>query len=84
MRVLGAALLLLGAAVPLAAASAQTTPSQATPAEKGQARAAIEAAARTELADKQVPSIAIALVDRNGVIWSSGWGMGGATVTSYG
>ena len=75
MRALGAALLLLGAATaPLAAASAQTTASQAAPAENGQARAAIEAAVRAELADKQPPSIAIALVDRNGVIWSSGWG----------
>lgn len=73
MRSAGVALLLLGAAAtPLAAAEAQAAQpavSQAT-----QARVAIDAAARAELADKQLPSIAIALVDKSGVIWSSAWG----------
>lgn len=72
MRALGVALLLLGAAAPLQTAAAQVASQQA---ELQKARAAIEAAARAELADKQAPSIAIALVNRDGLIWSSAWGM---------
>ncbi|WP_404713942.1 serine hydrolase [Sphingomonas sp. MMS24-J13] len=34
----------------------------------------IAAAARWEIETKAVPSIAIALVDRNGVVWSQAWG----------
>ena len=36
--------------------------------------AAIGAAAQWELKEKAVPSIAIALVDRGGVVWSQAWG----------
>lgn len=35
---------------------------------------AIATAAQAEIADKGVPSIAVALVDRGGVIWSGAWG----------
>ncbi|WP_182912073.1 serine hydrolase [Sphingomonas cavernae] len=34
----------------------------------------IAAAAQSEVADKALPSVAIALVDRTGVIWSNAWG----------
>lgn len=72
MRALWVALLLAGAAQP---ALAQTASTQSiAPAELAQATAAIEAAAQAELADKQIPSIAIALVDRNGVVWSKAFG----------
>ncbi|WP_419816590.1 serine hydrolase [Glacieibacterium sp.] len=35
---------------------------------------AVAAAAQAEISDKAIPSIAIALVDRSGVIWSGAWG----------
>jgi len=37
-------------------------------------QAAMEVAARAERDDKQIPSIAVAIVDRNGIVWSSAWG----------
>lgn len=39
--------------------------------------AALEAAARAELEYKEVPSIALAIVDRSGILWSGAWGNGG-------
>ncbi|WP_199554762.1 serine hydrolase [Sandaracinobacteroides hominis] len=72
MRAIWAALLLAGAA-PQALAQPATTPTIA-PVALAQATAAIEAAAQAELADKQIPSIAIALIDRNGTICSKAWG----------
>lgn len=36
--------------------------------------ASVEAAAKSEIADKGVPSISVALVDRSGVLWSGAWG----------
>lgn len=41
----------------------------------------IAAAAQAELADKVLPSVAIALVDRKGVIWSNAWGFADAART---
>jgi CubicO group peptidase (beta-lactamase class C family)/D-alanyl-D-alanine dipeptidase len=36
--------------------------------------AALQAAARAELDDKKVPSIALAVFDRSGILWSGAWG----------
>jgi CubicO group peptidase (beta-lactamase class C family)/D-alanyl-D-alanine dipeptidase len=47
-----------------------TTAVQAAPPPTG----AIAKAARWEMAAKAIPSIAIALVDRNGIVWSQAWG----------
>ncbi|WEK42897.1 MAG: serine hydrolase [Candidatus Sphingomonas colombiensis] len=41
--------------------------------------ARITAAAQAEIADKQIPSIAIALIDRRGIIWQQMWSGGGDT-----
>ena len=43
--------------------------------------ARIAEVAATEIADKHVPSIAVALVDRSGVIWSGAWGSSDAART---
>lgn len=42
------------------------------------AEAAIAAAVQAEMSTKAVPSIAVALVDRNGLIWSQAWGFADA------
>lgn len=49
-------------------------PAAAQPAELAPVAASVEAAAQAELADKEIPSIAVALVDRSGVVWSRAWG----------
>ncbi|MDO9363817.1 MAG: serine hydrolase domain-containing protein, partial [Sphingopyxis sp.] len=43
-----------------------------------EAEAAIAAAVQAEMSAKQVPSIAVALVDRDGLIWSKAWGFADA------
>lgn len=43
----------------------------------------VAAAAQAEVADKQTPSIAIALVDRSGVVWQQAWGEAGAVDALY-
>lgn len=62
------ALLLTGAAMPGPAWS--QAPARLSPA----VPAALDAAVRGELGQKAIPSLAIALVDRSGVLWSGGWG----------
>ena len=59
---------LLGAALVCAA------PAAAQPAELAAVTRSVEAAAQAELADKEIPSIAVALIDRSGVVWSRAWG----------
>lgn len=49
-------------------------PAAAQPAELAPVTASVAAAAQAELADKEIPSIAVALVDRGGVVWSRAWG----------
>ncbi|MES2056766.1 MAG: serine hydrolase [Pseudomonadota bacterium] len=62
-------------------AAAQSSP-VATPAPAIAAAArSIDAAASAELKDKAIPSIAVALVDRTGVIWSAAWGSADAAGT---
>ncbi|TPE60554.1 serine hydrolase [Sandaracinobacter neustonicus] len=73
MRGLCVALLLGGGAAP-ALAGAEPPAAAVAPAALAQAIASIDAAARAELQDKQVPSIAIAIVDRNGPLWAGAWG----------
>lgn len=41
----------------------------------------VDQTARAELASKQIPSIAMAVVDRTGVIWSASWGHADAART---
>lgn len=53
-------------------------PAPAIEAATARVAAAVAAAAQAEVADKGVPSIAVALVDRGGVIWSGAWGSGDA------
>jgi len=57
---------LLVAALVCAAPAAAQLPAPVT--------AAVDAAAQAELADKEIPSIAVALIDRGGVVWSRAWG----------
>lgn len=61
----------LRAAAPERAPSA---PSAASVPALAAVAARIDAAAAAEVEDKAVPSIALALVDRSGVIWSGAWG----------
>jgi CubicO group peptidase (beta-lactamase class C family) len=63
------ALLMAGAAMP-SLARAQTPAGKVSPA----TLAALDAAAKNELEQKAIPSLAIALVDRSGVLWAGGWG----------
>lgn len=49
-------------------------PAAAQPAELAPVTASVAAAAQAELADKDIPSIAVALVDRSGIVWSRAWG----------
>jgi len=58
----------------LVAALVCAAPAAAQPAELAAVTRSVEAAAQAELADKEIPSIAIALVDRSGVVWSRAWG----------
>lgn len=58
-------------AVMLCTASA---PAAAQSADVQAAARAVEAAVQAELADKALPSMAVALVDRSGVVWSGAWG----------
>ena len=44
------------------------------PAELVPVTASVEAAAQAALADKEIPSIAVALIDRSGTVWSRAWG----------
>ncbi|PZU51319.1 MAG: serine hydrolase [Sphingomonas sp.] len=80
------ALLLLGAAAGLPtavqAAPAQVSQTQVSQSKLVPAIAAVEAAAQAELADKQVPSIAIAVVGRNGILWSGAFGHSDAAGSS--
>lgn len=62
------ALLMAGATMPTLAWS--QAPAKVSPG----VLAALDAAARIELEQKAIPSIAIALVDRSGVLWAGGWG----------
>lgn len=74
MRALGAALLLAGAvaATPIFARSPTAPASSST--SFTQVTAAVDGAARAELADKKLPSVAIALFDKSGILWSGAWG----------
>jgi len=45
------------------------------------AEAAIAAAVQAEMSAKAVPSVAVALVDRNGLIWSQAWGFATSIVS---
>ena len=58
-------------------AMAATAPAPAT----ADAARNIAAAANAEISDKAIPSIAVALVDRTGVIWSGAWGNADAAGT---
>lgn len=76
MRVLLAAAA-IAIAMPQGVAAAAQTGTPAPGARSAQADAvarAVAAAAEGEVADKAIPSIAVALVDRDGVIWSGAWG----------
>ncbi|MGH6614342.1 serine hydrolase [Sphingomonas sp.] len=55
-------------------AAAQTNPAAPSAAVIAAAAHNIDVAARAERKDKAIPSIAVALVDRTGVIWSAAWG----------
>ena len=65
----------------MAGAPALAIPAQDRPVDTSRAQsiapaviAALEGAARAELEDKKIPSIALAIVDRNGIVWSGAWG----------
>ena len=76
-------LLILSVAVAVAispAAAQSSHPAIPAPVVAAAARN-IEAAARAELKDKAIPSIAVALVDRSGVIWTAAWGTADAAGT---
>jgi CubicO group peptidase (beta-lactamase class C family)/D-alanyl-D-alanine dipeptidase len=66
-----------------AAASALPGIALAAPAAKQPpaAPAALDAAVRAEMEQKAIPSVALALVDGTGVIWSGGWGFADAART---
>ena len=66
---------LIAAVGPAAAAPvAQGRPAQADVTATATAAAAIATAVEAEIADKAIPSIAVALIDRSGVVWSRAWG----------
>lgn len=73
-------LLLLTASLALSSAAGAGRPAQndmpSRPADAATRAAAqaVTTAAQAELADKAVPSIAVALFDRNGLLWADAWG----------
>jgi len=58
----------------MVAALVCAAPAAAQPAEMAAVTRSVESAAQAELADKEIPSIAVALIDRSGVVWSRAWG----------
>lgn len=67
----------------LAAASAAPFPVRAqTPPPSGEGiHQALDTAVRAEMEQKAIPSVAIALVDKDGVAWAGGWGFADAAKT---
>src|SRR5204862_4370277 len=71
------------AASPAALAAPAASGDVITPPQVAAVAARVAAAAQAEVADKQIPSIAIALVDRSGVVWQQAWGDAGAADSLY-